>query len=156
MPKASHYKGFTTYFVEIIPSSPKGYEKPFTPSDKDRGIRCEANPQIVQIDGNRFYKLVTGVDNALEQIFEAIPKVIKDCRPTIFMSGAEGADKFFRCRSKDPNRIGQQLLLPLGDLVGVQLKLLAQLGDCFIFPQRSQRHLGFELRIKHTAATPPG
>lgn len=96
MPKASHYKGFTAYFVEIIPSTPNGYEKPFTPSDKERGIRCEANPQIIQIDGNRFYKLVTGVDNALEQVFEAIPKVIKDCRSTISMSGVEEADKFFK------------------------------------------------------------
>ncbi|QWD81602.1 Eco47II family restriction endonuclease [Polynucleobacter sp. MWH-S4W17] len=96
MPKASHYKGYTAYFVEIIPSTAQGYEKPFTPSDKERGIRCEANPKIIQIDGNRFYKLVTGVDDALEQVFKAIPKVIKDCRAAISMSGVEEADQFFK------------------------------------------------------------
>ena len=96
MPKASHYKGYTAYFVEIIPSTPKGYEKPFTPSDKERGIRCEANPQIIQIDGKRFYSLVTGVDDALEQVFMAIPGVIKDCRSTISMHGVEEAGQFFK------------------------------------------------------------
>jgi hypothetical protein len=96
MPKASIYKGYTAYFVEIIPSSPNGYEKPFTPSDKQKGIKCEPNPKIIQIDGKRFYSLVTGVDDALEQVFNAIPKVIKDCRSNITMNGAGQAAKFFK------------------------------------------------------------
>lgn len=96
MPKASIYKGYTAYFVEIIPSKPAGYEKPFTPSDKKKGIKCEVNPKIIQIDGKRFYALVTGVNDALEQVFDAIPKVIKDCRSNVSMNGAEQATKFFK------------------------------------------------------------
>lgn len=96
MPKASTYKNFKAYFVEIIPSTPNGYEKPFTPSDKKSGIRCAVNPNIIQIDGKRFYRLVTGVDDALEQVFKAIPKVIKDCRSQIKMTGAIEAAEYFK------------------------------------------------------------
>lgn len=96
MPKASTYKNFKAYFVEIIPSNSNGYEKPFTPSDKKSGIRCPINPNIIQIDGKRFYKLVTGVDDALEQVFKALPRVITDCRQQVTMKGAEEAATFFR------------------------------------------------------------
>jgi hypothetical protein len=96
MPKASTYKNFKAYFVEIIPSTSKGYEKPFTPSDKKSGFRCPTNPNIIQIDGKRFYKLVTGVDDALEQVFKALPKVITDCRQQVTMTGVEEAAKFFK------------------------------------------------------------
>jgi hypothetical protein len=78
MPKTSIYKDFKAYYVEIVPSTASGYEKPFTPSDKKTGTKCDANPNIIQIDGLRFYKLVTGVDDALEQLFNALPQVIKD------------------------------------------------------------------------------
>jgi hypothetical protein len=96
MTKASTYKGYTAYFVEIIPSTPKGYEKAFTPSDKKKGIRCVTNLSIIQIDGKRFYKLVTGIDDALEQVFNAIPKVVRDCRSQISMNGSEEAVQFFK------------------------------------------------------------
>lgn len=96
MPKTSIYKDFKAYYVEIIPSTAKGYEKPFTPSDKKTGTQCEPNPSIIQIDGLRFYKLVTGVDDALEQVFNALPTVIKDCRKSASMNGIEEAVQFFK------------------------------------------------------------
>lgn len=96
MPKTSIYKDFTAYYVEIIPSTAKGYEKPFTPSDKKTGTKCDPNPNIIQIDGLRFYKLVTGKDDALEQVFNALPAVIKDCRKSAAMNGIEEAKQFFK------------------------------------------------------------
>ncbi len=96
MPKTSIYKDYKAYYVEIIPSSAKGYEKPFTPSDKKTGSKCDINPNIIQIDGLRFYKLVTGIDDALEKIFNALPAVIKDCRKSASMDGVEEAIKFFK------------------------------------------------------------
>jgi hypothetical protein len=96
MPKTSIYKGFKAYYVEIVPSTSNGYEKSFTPSDKKTGTPCDPNPNIIQIDGLRFYKLVTGVDDALEQVFNALPKVIKDCRSTVNMIGIDEAKRFFK------------------------------------------------------------
>lgn len=96
MPKTSIYKGFKAYYVEIIPSTANGYEKPFTPSDKKTGTKCDPNPNIIQIDGLRFYKLVTGIDDALEQVFNALPQVIKDCRASATMGGIDEAKQFFK------------------------------------------------------------
>lgn len=96
MPKTSIYKGFKAYYVEIIPSTANGYEKPFTPSDKKTGTKCDPNPNIIQIDGLRFYKIVTGIDDALEQVFNALPQVIKDCRASATMSGIDEAKQFFK------------------------------------------------------------
>jgi hypothetical protein len=96
MPKTSIYKDFTAYYVEIIPSTANGYEKPFTPSDKKTGTKCDPNPNIIQIDGLRFYKLVTGKDDALEQVFNALPAVIRDCKKSASMNGIEEAKQFFK------------------------------------------------------------
>lgn len=79
LPKSSEYKDFTAYYVEIIPKKADPMDIPFTPSNKNTGTPCSANEKIRQIDGASFYKMVTGVDNALEQVFLALPKVISDC-----------------------------------------------------------------------------
>lgn len=78
-PKSSIYKGFTAYYVAIIPKSPKRYNKPFTPSDKGKGEKCPTNENIREIDGASFYSLVTGDDNALENLFDVLPDVIYEC-----------------------------------------------------------------------------
>jgi hypothetical protein len=98
MPKASQYKGYHAYFVELIPNKSKRYNKPFQPSDNKQGTRCEANPLISQIDGASFYALITGVDNALEQVFEALPQVIKDCKHSFGISDRDLAqvNAFFK------------------------------------------------------------
>lgn len=60
MPKTSIYKGYTAYYVTIIPKSKTRHNKPFTPPDKATGERCPENERIRVIDGASFYDLVTG------------------------------------------------------------------------------------------------
>lgn len=76
-PKTSTYKGYKGYYVEIIPKKAKRYDEPFTPSDKKSGTRCAENPNIRVIDGASFYALASGVDDALQLLFHAIPTVVK-------------------------------------------------------------------------------
>lgn len=78
-PKSSIYKGYTAYYVAIIPKRGERFNKPFTPSDKDKGEKCPPNEHIREIDGASFYSLATGFDNALEDLFDVLPKVIEVC-----------------------------------------------------------------------------
>jgi hypothetical protein len=78
MPKTSKYKGYTAYYVEILPKSPIPYDKEFTPSDKAKGAKCAHNPLIRQIDGKSFYAKVTGDPDALSKLFNVLPDVIED------------------------------------------------------------------------------
>lgn len=77
--KGHQYKGFTGYYVEIIPKSTARYDKPFTPPDNQTGQPRSANELIRQIDGYSFYALATGVPDALSQLFAALPDVIENC-----------------------------------------------------------------------------
>lgn len=76
-PKASQYKGYTSYFVNILPKKATRYNAPFTPSDKDKGITCAVNENIRLIDGASFYSLVTGDENAIIKLYDALPEVIE-------------------------------------------------------------------------------
>ncbi len=75
-PKSSIYKGYTAYFVAIIPKKPVRYNKTFKPSDKSKGEKCPANELIRETDGASFYELVTKESKALEQLFDVLPKVV--------------------------------------------------------------------------------
>lgn len=77
MPKTSDYKDYTAYYVAIIPKKPIRYNRPFTPSDKEKGSRCPSNELIREIDGSSFYELVTGTPNALHSLYNALPDVIQ-------------------------------------------------------------------------------
>ena len=81
MPITSKYRGFTAYYVEIIPKQRSGkaqsYDEPFTPSDKATKSRRYSNEKIRKIDGKSFYAMVTGHSNALEQLYSVLPMVIK-------------------------------------------------------------------------------
>lgn len=90
--KTSIYKGYTAYYVTIIPKTAKRFDKEFTPSDKERGEKCEANPKIREIDGASFYSIVTGDKNALENLFDILPVLIEKC--------SEG-----RCKIKDKEKL---------------------------------------------------
>ena len=79
MPKNSIYKGFTSYYVAIIPKKKERYNKEFTPPDKSKGARCQDNPLIREIDGASFYALVTGEKNALSDLYNVLPTVISEC-----------------------------------------------------------------------------
>lgn len=84
MPKSSRYKDYTSYYVTIIPKKPERFDRTFTPSDKETGSKLKENEKIRIIDGASFYGMVTGVDNALEQLFDVLPVVIKDALGTNF------------------------------------------------------------------------
>lgn len=76
--KASKYFGAKAYYVKIIPKTPNPFDIPFTPPDKATGKRKPEDEKIREIDGRLFYKMVTGIDDALDQLHSAIPKVIHD------------------------------------------------------------------------------
>jgi hypothetical protein len=46
---------------------------------KVKGQKCPLNQHIREIDGASFYSLVTGDENALEDLFDVLPEVIKMC-----------------------------------------------------------------------------
>lgn len=77
-PKASIYHGYTAYYVTIIPKTPTRFDKSFTPSDKEKGTRCNDNSKIRTIDGASFYTLVTGEQAALHQFYTVLPQVIEE------------------------------------------------------------------------------
>ncbi len=77
MPKASKYRGYTAYFVNIIPKSPTQTNDTFEPSDKDKGAKCPKNEQVRIIDGASFYSLVTGDENAIFNFYSVLPEVIE-------------------------------------------------------------------------------
>lgn len=77
MHKNSTYKGYTAYYVTIIPGSIKRFDKLFTPSNNETETRKAENKLIREIDGYSFYALVTGQEHALLELYNAIPNVIK-------------------------------------------------------------------------------
>lgn len=81
-PKTNKYKDYTSYFVNIIPKKPERFNMTFEPSDKDKGIKCRKNEKIRIIDGASFYTLVTGRENALEELYNALPIIIEDIYET--------------------------------------------------------------------------
>jgi hypothetical protein len=95
MPKGQQYRGFTAYYVEVIPKSAERYDRVFTPPDKATGERRAASERIRQIDGASFYALATGVDDALPQLFQVLPDVIEACSDYRF-SNREFLAGFFR------------------------------------------------------------
>ena len=76
MNKTSMYKGYTAYYVTIIPKNPNRYNIEFTPSDNKKGQKCPSNKLVRSIDGASFYALATGKSNALEELFDVLPKLI--------------------------------------------------------------------------------
>ncbi|MDD3695804.1 MAG: Eco47II family restriction endonuclease [Lentisphaeria bacterium] len=84
--KSSVYKGYTAYYVVMIPKSPSGVDAEFCPSDPATGEKCKLDPLVRQMDGKRFYALASGVDSALEDLFLAVPAILKDMKNTSFAS----------------------------------------------------------------------
>lgn len=78
MPKASKYRNYTAYFVNIIPKKPERFNITFEPSDKEKSAKCPKNELIRVIDGASFYTLVTGKENAISELYDALPSVIED------------------------------------------------------------------------------
>lgn len=75
--KYSTYKGYTAYYVTIIPKKPTRINTIFAPSDKEKGTKFSENPAIRIIDGASFYEIVTGEPNALLNLYQTLPTVIQ-------------------------------------------------------------------------------
>lgn len=84
LPKVSVYKGFTAYYVTIIPPKSQRFDRDFTPSDNKKGQRKESNELIREIDGASFYELVTGDSDALRNLFSVLPTVISEITGNTF------------------------------------------------------------------------
>lgn len=65
-------KGFTGYVAFIVPKRPEDYDTPWSPNAKTMKLRKD----IRKIDGESFYKLVTGKADSLKKLYEALPSVI--------------------------------------------------------------------------------
>jgi len=74
----SKYKGYISYYVEIIPQGKKVYNMTFAPSDNKKHKRKVAHRNIRVIDGKSFYALATGYPDALKNLYLTLPKVIAD------------------------------------------------------------------------------
>lgn len=72
------YKGYTAYYVEIIPKNGKTYDQPFCPSDNKEQKKRIVNENIRQIDGKSFYDLATGYPESLRILYDALPIVLCD------------------------------------------------------------------------------
>ena len=70
--------GYTGYYVEILPSSSSPYNKPFTPSDNKTKRRLPSRNDIRVIDGKSFYKILTGSDKALLELYEELPSIVSE------------------------------------------------------------------------------
>lgn len=67
--------GYTAYVVDIVPKNPKPYSLPFTPSE--RKVKRQTRENLLRIDGRSFYALATGQDDALDQLYNILPKVLE-------------------------------------------------------------------------------
>ncbi len=79
--KQPEHKKFVGYYVEIIPSG-RGlktiYDKPFVPSDNIvKGQRANTREDIRIIDGRSFYTIVTGEEDALAELYQSLPEMIR-------------------------------------------------------------------------------
>jgi hypothetical protein len=75
--RTSRYHGWACYFVEVVPAREKQYDKPFIPPDNTTGVRAPENKSIRLIDGRSFYRLVTGRPQALDELIDALPRVLE-------------------------------------------------------------------------------
>ena len=69
------HEGYTGYYVEILPKNGRSYDKAFSPSDNTTKTSREKSEHIRVIDGKSFYKLITGDDNALKELYSLIPEL---------------------------------------------------------------------------------
>ena len=87
--KHPEYKGFTGYYVEVIPQKAERYNKPFTPS-KD-GKKKTKNERIRVIDGWSFYDLLSGHENTLEEVYAFVLETLS----TQYRNIDKGYKEFF-------------------------------------------------------------
>lgn len=111
MPKGSRYKGYTAYYVEILPKGAKRYDIPFTPSDNKTGMKRPENMAIKKIDGYSFYALATGQEDALQKVFKQLPLTLNKLLQKEFVQDKEIAfasdffTKAYEQAKKEPKKV---------------------------------------------------
>lgn len=76
--KKPEYKGYTGYYVEILPKNRQVYNNPFTPSDNRTSSNRPVRGDIRQIDGKSFYALLSGDPDAIFKVYQLIPEIIAE------------------------------------------------------------------------------
>jgi hypothetical protein len=66
------YAGYVSYVVFIVPRLPTDYDSPWSPNHTTMPLRDD----VRKADGESFYSLVTGYDDALEMLFNCLPDVV--------------------------------------------------------------------------------
>ena len=66
------YKGYTGFYVEILPLRKKTYNKEFTPSDNKTRSKRKARKDIRVIDGLSWYKLISNNENFISVFYEKL------------------------------------------------------------------------------------
>ena len=77
MHKTSRYRGYTGYYVTVIPDSHVRFNRTFIPPDNATRTLKASNELIREVDGFSFYALVTEQENALQGLYRALPTIIK-------------------------------------------------------------------------------
>jgi len=90
-----HNKGFTGYYVEIIPSKHEPYNDFFTPSDNVTKKKRPKYKYIRVIDGKSFYEIASGDARALRKLYDVLPIVIADTKG-VSAGGIENDKLFFK------------------------------------------------------------
>ncbi|EKO3781535.1 Eco47II family restriction endonuclease [Vibrio metschnikovii] len=81
--------GYTGYYVEVLPKGQKVYNKSFTPSDNKTQQNRAANIAIRQIDGRSFYSLLTGCDDAIDELYKELPGIVAEILNEEFNAGLD-------------------------------------------------------------------
>lgn len=66
--------GYEAFIVEIVPEKPRPYSVPFTPSE--RKVKRQTRENLRRIDGRSFYARATGIPNAIDLLYAALPDVL--------------------------------------------------------------------------------
>ena len=69
-------EGYNAYYVTIIRKAHERVEQPFTPSDSTAD-RNKAHPNIIYLDGESFYTMVTEEEDALSRAFDVLKGILK-------------------------------------------------------------------------------
>jgi len=93
--KTQMYKGYTAYYVEIIPRKPVRYNECFTPSNHKTGTKTTADPLVRRIDGASFYALATGYPDALAQLYGALRRAIETLKSDVHFDDKAAIANYF-------------------------------------------------------------
>jgi hypothetical protein len=74
----SRNPGFVGYYVEVLPKGQGVYNKPFVPSDNKKKKRAALREDIRVIDGRSFYHLLTGFDDAIDELYSELPSIVSE------------------------------------------------------------------------------